>query len=370
MIQSEEFILFPMLKCFGNLLGKGKERDVIVSKIQEDYKIKAMISINPINEVRYLSYCNLAEILVKYEKSIDFFLNQNMKAKNLTEVQTEYFKIYQDPIIKISLQFLKTLSQNIVKPIMKNGNTTTSSIEYEKSLQKVLLEIESLKQSDLKEMTVQFSFEVQETKDIFLFKSKCIFMVLLESSLFMLQKWESKYIERTIQNGKDKFVVCSNRQAERYISSIKQLLDKNSNTRLIIIMSFCKLKSLNYNFDSFPKELKIILKKHGRNLYNSSITRKQVNQQKAFLYFEQLELQVQKQSGVDKIEKIKDFLVNMDYLNNEDKLSLKNMKSILEKLRIEGYYTGSMKVGNKEKYLELFENEIMNINFTEYQINL
>ena len=195
-------------------------------------------------------------------------------------------------------------------------------------------------------------------------------MVLLESSLFMLQKWESKYIERTIQNGKDKFVVCSNRQAERYISSIKQLLDKNSNTRLIIIMSFCKLKSLNYNFDSFPKELKIILKKHGRNLYNSSITRKQVNQQKAFLYFEQLELQVQKQSGVDKIEKIKDFLVNMDYLNNEDKLSLKNMKSILEKLRIEGYYTGSMKVGNKEKYLELFENEIMNINFTEYQINL
>ena len=58
-----------ILKCFGNQLGKGKERDEIVSKIQEDYKIKAMISINPINEVRYLSYCNLAEILVKYEKS-------------------------------------------------------------------------------------------------------------------------------------------------------------------------------------------------------------------------------------------------------------------------------------------------------------
>ena len=46
------------------------------------------------------------------------------------------------------------------------------------------------------------------------------------------------------------------------------------------------------------------------------------------------------------------------------------MKSILEKLWVEGYYTGSMNVGNKEKYLELFENEIMNINLTEYQINL
>ena len=76
---------------------------------------------------------------------------------------------------------------------MKKGNTTTSSIEYEKSLQKVLLEIESLKQSDLKEMTLQISFQAQEAKDIFLFKSKCIFFVLLESSLFMLQKWESKY---------------------------------------------------------------------------------------------------------------------------------------------------------------------------------
>ena len=253
---------------------------------------------------------------------------------------------------------------------MKKGNTTTSSIEYEKSLQKVLLEIESLKQSDLKEMTLQISFQAQETKDIFLFKSKCIFFVLLESSLFMLQKWESKYIERTVQNRKDKFVVCSNRQAERYISSIKQFLDKNSNTRLIVIMSFCKLKSLNYNFDSFPKELKIILRKHGRNLYNHSITRKQVNQRKAFLYFQQLKLQVQKQSSVNKIEKIKDFLVNMEYLNSEYKLSLKNMKLVLEKLQVEGYYKGSMKVGNKEKYLELFENEIMNINLTEYQINL
>ena len=37
----------------GNLLGKGKERDVIVSKIQQDYKIEKNISIKPINEVLY-----------------------------------------------------------------------------------------------------------------------------------------------------------------------------------------------------------------------------------------------------------------------------------------------------------------------------
>jgi hypothetical protein len=43
----------------------------------------------------------------------------------------------------------------------------------------------------------------------------------------MLQKWESKYIQKSTEKGKDKFIICSNRQAERYISSIKQLLDKN-----------------------------------------------------------------------------------------------------------------------------------------------
>ena len=41
------------------------------------------------------------------------------------------------------------------------------------------------------------------------------------------------------------------------------------------------------------------------------------------------------------------------------------MKLILKKLQKEGYYTantdytGNMKVGIKEKYLELFENEVM-----------
>ena len=60
---------------------------------------------------------------------------------------------------------------------------------------------------------------------------------------------------------------------------------------------------------------------------------------------------------------IRDFLIDMEYLNESENLTLKNMKLILEKLQIEGYYTGNMKVGNKEKYLELFENEIMNIDF-------
>ncbi len=46
------------------------------------------------------------------------------------------------------------------------------------------------------------------------------------------------------------------------------------------------------------------------------------------------------------------------------------MKLILQKLQKEGYYKSTMKIGNKEKYLDLFENVVKNINFTEFQINL
>ena len=366
MIKSDEFVLFPMLRCLGNLIGKGKERIVLVSKIQDDYKIKANISINPINIVRYLSYCNLAEILVDYEKIIDLFLKNNLEAKNLTDTQIEYYKFYQDPFIKISLKFLKILSQKVIKPIMKKGNTTTSSDEYVKCLQKVLNEIETLKLSTLQDFTSNLIFLTYE-KEQFIIKSKIIFHMLLDPSLFMLQKWESNYIQKMNQNGKDKFIIPSNRQAERYISSIKQLLDKNSNTRLIVIMSFCKLKNLNFNFNSFSKQLKILLKKHGRNLYNNSITRRQTNQQKVFLYFQQLDEKIEKQSGINRIDKIKDFLIDMEYLNKKDKLTIKNMQSILEKLRMDGYYIGTMKIGNKENYLKLFENQIMNINFMACQ---
>ena len=76
LIKNGEFVLFPLLSCLGNLIGKGKERDVLVALIQKDYKIESMISITPVNEIRYLSHCNLAEIFVNYEKSVNFFLKK------------------------------------------------------------------------------------------------------------------------------------------------------------------------------------------------------------------------------------------------------------------------------------------------------
>jgi len=244
----------------------------LVARIQEDYKIKSMISINPINEVRYLSYCNLAEIFVNYEKSIDFFFKQNSITKNLSDTQQEYYKLYQDPFIKISLKFLILLSKNIIKPIMKKGNMTTSSLEYLKCMENILSSIEKLKQSTLEEESSHFKFASQPDKEQFLIQSKAIFHRLLDSCLHVLQKWDSNYIQKTNENGRDRFMICSNRQAERYISYIKQQLDKNSNTRLVVIMSFCKLKHLawgdfsedgaNQNSEIYSLSSSIVLKSH------------------------------------------------------------------------------------------------------------
>jgi hypothetical protein len=367
LIKSDEFVLFPLLCCLGNFIGRGKERDVLVARIQQDYKIKSMISINPINEVRYLSYCNLAEIFVNYEKSIDFFFKQNSIAKNLSSTQQEYYKLCQDPFIKISLKFLVLLSKHIIKPIMKKGNLTTSSAEYLKCMEKILLDIERLKQATLEEESLSFKFSSEVEKQQFLIKGKAILHLLLDSCLHILQKWDSNYIQKTNENGKDRFVVCSNRQAERYISYIKQQLDKNSNTRLIVIMSFCKLKHLNFSFDSFPRELKSTLKKQGRDLYNNSITRKKANQEKAFLYFQQLEQKVGKQVELKKIERIKEILVYLEYLGKEDTLTLAKMKTILLQWQVQGYYSGSLKLRDKKEYLEVFWGAIMNIGFIEFE---
>jgi hypothetical protein len=202
---------------------------------------------------------------VNYEKSVDFFLKKNLMANNLLDAQKEYYKIYQDPLVRISLRFLTLLSKYIIKPIMKKGNATTSSLEYLNCIQKVLSDIEKLRQSNLEEESSSFKFSSPLEKEQFLVKSKTIFHFMLDGCLHILQKWDPQYIQKTKENGKERFVICSNRQAERYISYIKQQLDKNANIRLVIIMSFCKLRYLNFSFCSFPKEWRSVLKKTRKN---------------------------------------------------------------------------------------------------------
>ena len=110
-----------MLNCFGNFLGKGETKIATISEIKKKTKLN-QFTINPINEVRYLSYCNLAENLIEHFDIINSFIQKHQDAGRLTEVQQKYFVFFKHPIIKLSLFMLKTLSENILKKIMKKGN--------------------------------------------------------------------------------------------------------------------------------------------------------------------------------------------------------------------------------------------------------
>ena len=118
--------------------------------------------------------------------------------------------------------------------------------------------------------------------------------------------------------------------------------------KLIVIISVRKLKNISFQFQDFPLELRIQMKKHGRNLFNNSITRKELNDQKALLYFQELDENIEKKGKFDQLETIKSFLVHEELLHPTQSLTLAKMKEILKLLSNEGYYNGNLSIGNKE----------------------
>jgi len=361
----KQFILFPMMNCFGNFIGKGDQKIALKSKILEYYKVKDC-SINPINEVRYLSFCNLTENFVEYFDVIFEFIQKHQDAGLLTEVQQKYFKYLKNPLIRLSLKMFEMLSNKILKKIMKTGNITHSCNEYQEMLKDILKNIQQLKMYDFNQELDSTSFNNDLEKRYTQLNAKIIFNSLLDSTIFMLFKWDSNYIvpDKGIKNN---FIVASNRQAERFISSIKQQLNKNRNMRLIVIISFCKLKNLNFKFSDFSLEMRVHMKQMGRNIYNNSITRKEFDGQKAIYYFQQLDESIVKKKGMDEIDEIKTFLIHEEFINSSESLTLAVMKRVLKVLHEEGYYSGKLSIGNKEEHVKLFRNEIMNIDFTEFK---
>ena len=132
-------------------------------------------------------------------------------------------------------------------------------------------------------------------------------------------------------------------------------------------MSFCKLRYLRFSFRSFPKEWRSVLKKQARALYNNAITRKRINQQKAFLYFQELDQKIAKQAKLNRTKRIKDFLVGLGHMGKEDILTNARMQSALSLLKSKGHYKGEFNLKTRNKYLAVFEKHIMNINFTKSQ---
>jgi hypothetical protein len=89
--KTKEFILFPLLKSLGNFIGKGEEKTVLTNQIKLNKKITNVL-INPINEVRYLSMCNLCEVVVDHWDIVLNFIHDHLKANNWESIQNHSTK--------------------------------------------------------------------------------------------------------------------------------------------------------------------------------------------------------------------------------------------------------------------------------------
>ena len=97
---------------------------------------------------------------------------------------------------------------------MKKGNITHSCVEYENMLREVLNQISKLKNYEFKNEIEMITFKTDLNKKYTNLNSKLIFNCLLDSSIFMLFKWDSNYIS---QKGNSEFIVGSNRQTDIFL---------------------------------------------------------------------------------------------------------------------------------------------------------
>jgi hypothetical protein len=140
---------------------------------------------------------------------------------------------------------------------------------------------------------------------------------------------------------------------------MKQILNKNPNTRLIIIISKCKLRTLDFEFSELDSNLKKQLKFHGRNLYNNSITRGHLQPERVFNYFQELEVKKEKAVGDHKKSTIQNFLAQRNLLKDNETIKVVNMKEVLKKLKEKGIFTEKVVDTKRDGLLKLFFDRII-----------
>jgi hypothetical protein len=209
-------------------------------------------------------------------------------------------------------------------------------------------------------------FPNPQAKILFFEQMKQIFNCLTESITFMVNKWERNFLDRVEDCDSDFFVVGSNRDAERYISWMKQILNQNPNTRLIVIISKCKLRTLDFEFSGLNSNLKEQLKQHGRNLYNNSITRGHLQPERVFTYFQELEIKKEKAVGDYKKLTIQHFLAQKNLLKDNETVKVVNMKEVLKKLKDEGIFTEKVVDTKRDGLLKLFFETIIHLDIPKF----
>jgi hypothetical protein len=283
---------------------------------------------------RYLSYGNLAEVLVNCDDFIMPYLKETgiLKGKNavFTSVQQKYWELYQHPLTFFLLDLLKMLKVDWVAPLMKYGNTNYDWNGFAAQLQTALKKVSDLKHVRITQVIEKLNRRIskwnlrnsfQMTSD----KIKSMYQFLGTTIQNTLNKW---YSCEFIELKENKFVVNSNRLSERYISIIKWALGHCKNMRVVLLQSHLRLRNLEtWSFErDCPKDCKTRFRQLGSDMYNFHITREQVKKLKYDHYHELIEARLSKQHLENREEPIREFLVSLGYLEQNKKVTVSAMR--------------------------------------------
>jgi hypothetical protein len=271
-------------------------------------------------------------------------------SKSLTDIQIVYYKYLILPLSKHIIDIIGKFNSKILKPYMEASNISHKFGEFKNSIIQIIQNIVKKFNYPFDKLNINANLK----KIVFCFNN-----TVYNSAQEVISKWHSELLlNQTYNLSNDTFINASNRQSERNISNLKKNLDKNKNTKLVVLISKIKLSALEFKFVDFSSDIQNTIKRFGRNLYNTTIT--DVKNTKYFLYFENLEKKLEKNKTevmeIDILTKLKELKL---IKGNPKKLTCDIMKNILKKLKEKNLYGDKCSGLTKPQLIEVFKTKII-----------
>jgi hypothetical protein len=193
--------------------------------------------------------------------------------------------------------------------------------------------------------------------------------LLAHCVVFVTTKWYGDIISRGSEI--DRWIVATNRESERFISILKQCLHVNENMRPVIINAYMRLRFLKFTFaNDIPAEKHLELIRLGRDGYNESTTRKEVNIVKKEAYDKKMELELLKAQIKARGDNILKFMTDCGAeiepkvgknpgKASKVKATVENMKQFLGKLKRHKLYEAEVNQRLKDDYFRVIEDFLM-----------
>ena len=382
-VKGDRMILLPMFESIGNLLA-GPDGQLLSAKIVKDIKDGKMKSdftgtFQKFDKIRYLSLGNLLEKVFEFEDYINDFMAKSTLAKSLTQVQNDYWMMWKtEPLQRGIAKLVVLAKRDYMAPMMKTGNHSHSLKVWQNMIKTKLEKATEMKHARCHkladEVSNSFAYLNLSPEKLSAMQTglRSANRLLGEAIIFMIKKWYEDLLSvSTGPDGKDLWIVATNREAERYISILKYCLGLSPNISEVIINAYMRLRGMDFCFASeIPEKRYAWFIKKGTSLYNGKKTQLTIKLEKKVKTDAKLELDIQKTAQTMRGERIFQFIVDCG-APLQPKLSKKgnkppkmnptndNVKDFILKMQRHGKYTSNDEMRNKESLYTIMETHFL-----------